>query len=337
MRINNLTYLFCFILFVGLALKQKALAQDRFIHSMNSLPHFVNPSYFGFKDPTKIGVLNEFASSQADNVSQHQYAFATALFEENNFQLGLEYMNTKLNNSGLSSSMASLSYIYKLQLENQWYVYPGITAGFSNINFDYNGLIFSDQINILTGQVNTQTSDPVLAIQNMGYVDFGASFMAHNDYNMSFGLSVKHLNRPKISNEFSEQVFNMDMLISAQFVYEFNLNKYQQGRLPNYSYLHLYNVFSNQGPNSRADLYQDMILGNMFFGIHEHISSLDGFNLFQVGLSTGVKIESMDIGFSYTAPMGLSQFATPNAFEIFVSFDLSQFRERNRKDFSRFY
>ena len=79
------------------------------------------------------------------------------------------------------------------------------------------------------------------------------------------------------------------------------------------------------------------IMGNMFFGLKEHISSLGGFNLFQIGLSAGMKIESLNVGFSYTNPMGLSKIASPSAFEIFLSFDLSSFRERNRKDFSRFY
>lgn len=335
MRYNYFTYLL--VIVFGFLNIQTALSQDRFIHSLNTLPHFANPSYFGFKDPSKVGIVSEFVSAQANSVSQHQYAFATAYFEENNFQLGLEYMNTQLDNAGLRNSQAKLSYIYKLKLENQWYVYPGITAGFGGYNFDYGSLVFSDQIDILTGQVNTQTSDPVVIADNLGFVDFGASFMAHNDYNMSFGLAIKHLNKPKLSTEFSEQVYNLDMLFSAQFAYEFNLNKYKQGRLPDYSYLHLFQVVSKQGVNTRVDLYQDLIMGNMFFGLKEHISSLGGFNLFQIGLSAGMKIESLDVGFSYTNPMGLSKIASPSAFEIFLSFDLSSFRERNRKDFSRFY
>ena len=50
----------------------------------------------------------------------------------------------------------------------------------------------------------------------------------------------------KISSELSERVINLNMLIGAQFGYEINLNRYQQGRLPNYSYLYLFqNFFSS--------------------------------------------------------------------------------------------
>lgn len=313
------------------------LAQDRFIHNLSKLPHSANASFFGFKDPAKIGVVSEFATAIGNNVSQHQYAFATTFFEDYDFQLGLEYMNTKLDNSGYNNSMLKLSYIYKLQLENNWYFYPGITAGYGGYMFDYSNLVFSDQIDILSGQVNTQTADPISATDNLGFIDFGASFMAHNDYNTAFGLSIRHINKPKISTELSEVVMNLDMLIGAQFAYEVNLNRYQQGRLPAYSYLYLFNNVSKQGPNTRVDLYQELILANLSIGLNEHVSSLEGFNLFQVGVSLGMTIDALEIGFNYSLPMGASQFATPNAFEIFVNFDLSPFRDRNRKDFSRFY
>ncbi|MDB9713538.1 type IX secretion system membrane protein PorP/SprF [Flavobacteriaceae bacterium] len=304
---------------------------------MSNLPHFANASYFGFKDPSKIGVLSEFVSSQDNSVSEHQYAYGTTFFEDYDFQLGLEYMNTGLDNSGYSLSNVRISYIYKLQLENDWYLYPGVTVGYSGFNFDYGNLIFLDQINILSGQVNTITSDPIIATDNIGYLDFAASFMAHNNYNMSFGLSVSHLNQPKISSDFSEREINLNMRIGAQFAYEVNLNRYQQGRLPSFSYLYLFQNFSKQGPNTRLDLYQELTLSNFMAGVNEHISGLNGGNLFQLGIFAGIKLDTFDLGFNYTIPTGANQFASPNAFEIFVNFDLSPNRSRNRKDFSRFY
>lgn len=334
MRDIKFTYLI-FILFI--LVSKSSFAQDRFIHNLSNLPHFANASYFGFKDPSKIGVLSEFVSSQDNSVSEHQYAYGTTFFEDYDFQLGLEYMNTGLDNSGYSLSNVRISYIYKLQLENDWYLYPGVTVGYSGFNFDYGNLIFLDQINILSGQVNTITSDPIIATDNIGYLDFAASFMAHNNYNMSFGLSVSHLNQPKISSDFSEREINLNMRIGAQFAYEVNLNRYQQGRLPSFSYLYLFQNFSKQGPNTRLDLYQELTLSNFMVGVNEHISGLNGGNLFQLGVFAGIKLDTFDLGFNYTIPTGTNQFASPNAFEIFVNFDLSPNRSRNRKDFSRFY
>ena len=46
-----------------------------------------------------------------------------------------------------------------------------------------------------------------------------------------------------------------------------NLNRYQQGRLPNFSYLYLFQNFSKQGPNTRLDLYQELTYANLWYGV----------------------------------------------------------------------
>ena len=96
-------------------------------------------------------------------------------------------------------------------------------------------------------------------------------------------------------------------------------------------------MLSKQGPNSRLDLYQEITMANLVLGVNQHVSGLNGFNLFQVGVSAGIKLETLDLGFNYSIPMGKGQLSTPNAFEIFIVFDLSPQKLRSRKDFSRFY
>ncbi len=311
--------------------------QERIINNLSSNPSYVNPSYHAFREPTKIGVLTEFASSQAANVSQHQYAYATTYFDQYNFQLALDMFSSKLSNSGFGKTTAALTYIYQLQLDNNWYFYPGISVGYSTYKVNFGNLVFSDQIDILTGQVNTFSNDPIVSTENIGFIDMSASAMFHNDFNFSGGISIKHLNQAKISSELYEETVNQKMLISLQAAYEFNLNKYQQGRLPNFSYLYLFSAFTKHGPNTRFDLYQDFILSNFLIGVNEHFSSLDSVGLNQVGFTAGLVLDSIEIGFNYMFPLGQSQFAAPKSFEIYATFDLSPFRIRNRKDFSRFY
>ena len=334
MRKIDYTYL---IFIIAAIFSHNLYGQDRFIHNLSNLPQFVNPSYFSFKDQSRIGIASEFSSNKGGDNSQHQYAFATNFFEENDLQLGVEIMTSKLDNSGLNYSAAKFSYIYKLQLKEDWYFYPGLSLGYSRYNFDYGNLIFSDQINILTGQVSNQTIDPIIATTNIGYIDIGASFMAHNNYNLSFGASVHHLNQPKISSELLENGINLSALFSAQLGYEINLNRYQQGSLPNYSYLYLFQNFVKQGPVVRASFFQEITLANLMLGLNEHVSSIESINFLQVGVLVGVKLEAFDIGFNYNLPMGNSSFVVPNALELFINFDISPNRLRNRKDFSRFY
>jgi len=221
---------------------------------LSKVPVFLNPSFHAFKEKTRIGVLGELANQNQGNQSQHKYAFGSTFFEEYNFQLGIDLFNNNLKNSGFNYTSAAISYMYKLRLPNEWLLYPGITAGYSNYRFDFNNLTFQDQINIFTGQISANTIDPTAASRNIGYLDLGASVIMHNDINMVFGLSAKHLNQPKLSTEESEDNVNLKMLVSGQFGYELNINKYGQAKLPEYTYLYLFNSVSLQGSSTQWSL-----------------------------------------------------------------------------------
>ena len=83
--------------------------------------------------------------------------------------------------------------------------------------------------------------------------------------------------------------------MSLQSGYERDLNPYGQSAfLPENSYLYLYNSFTKQGTKSRLDLYQELILGNISFGINEHFNKYDGFTVSQLGTSLSVFIEEIE-------------------------------------------
>lgn len=324
--------------FVVLCMAMGANAQDKFIHNLSKVPVYVNPSFHAFKEKTKIGVLGELANQNQGNQSQHRYAFGSTFFEEYNFQLGIDLFNNNLKNSGFNYTSAAISYMYKLRLPNEWLLYPGITAGYSNYKFDFNNLTFQDQINIFTGQISANTIDPTAASRSIGYLDLGASVIMHNDLNMVFGLSAKHLNQPKLSSEESEDNVNLNMLVSGQVGYELNINKYGQAKLPEYSYLYLFNTVSLQGSSTRLDFYQDLQLGNLSLGINEHFSFLESASFTEIGFASSITLETFEFGLNYRMPFGReAKMFLPNSLELFLVFDISRFGERGRKDYSKFY
>jgi type IX secretion system PorP/SprF family membrane protein len=326
------------LIYILLFLSFSVHAQDKFIHNLSKVPVFLNPSFHAFKEKTKIGVLGELANQDQGNQSQHRYAFGSTFFEEYNFQLGIDIFNNNLKDNGFNYTTAGLTYIYKLQLSNDWLLYPGITAGYGNYRFNFNNLTFQDQINIFTGQISANTIDPLAASRSVGFLDLGASVMLHNDMNMVFGLSAKHLNQPRLSSEDSEDNVNQNMLISGQFGYEMNINPYGQSKLPEYSYLYFFNAVSVQGSSTRLDFYQDVQLGNMSFGINEHFSFLEAASFTELGFATSITLENFEFGLNYRVPFGNeARLFLPNALELFLTFDISRFNERGRKDYSRFY
>jgi type IX secretion system PorP/SprF family membrane protein len=314
-------------------------AQEKIIQNTAKLPAFINPAFHAFKEPTKVGVLTEFVSNSTNgDFSQHNYAFGTVFFEDYNFQLSLDIYNNQLDALGYNFNSGAITYSYKLQVNRDWLVYPSLSLGYSTYTFDYSELIFQDQLDIIRGKIRPVTADPITAMDAIGYFDMGASFMAHNDENTIFGISIKHLNSPNLTSRENERNIPLDMLFSAQFGYEFDINKYGQNSLPDYSYLFVYNTLSKQGQNVRLDLYQEMRLQNFSFGVNQHFTSLEDFSFTEIGFSTGININKIEIGFNYLTPFSKkSKFFTPNSLEVFLLFDLSTLQQRRRKDFSRFY
>ncbi|MCM4167197.1 hypothetical protein KCTC52924_02777 [Arenibacter antarcticus] len=332
MKKNNLLTLLFIVFSLG------TYAQEKFVHNLSKVPASLNPSFHAFKDKTRVGVLAEFASQNQGSQSQHKYAFASTAFEEYNFQLGVDLFNNNLNSEGFNYTSAAISYMYRLRLPNDWLFYPGITAGYSNYRYDFNNLTFQDQLNIFTGQISANTIDPITASENIGYLDMGASILMHNDINMLFGLSLKHLNQPKISSKQSENNVNLNTLVSGQFGYELDINKYGQSKLPEFSYLYLFNAVSVQGPNTRLDFYQDITLGNFSIGINEHFNFMENVSFTEVGFATSLTLETFEFGLNYRLPFGAEakQFI-PNSLELFLVFDISRFKERRRSNYSKFY
>lgn len=281
--------------------------------------------------------LNKFPGKTFDNTLEHRYAFASTNFEQNSFSLGVDFFNTKLKNAGYSNTQASVSYVYQLELSSGWYLNSAITAGFSSSNYNFNELVFQDQINLFTTQINTVTIDPLADNAKISYFDVGASFNIHNDENMFFGLSFKHLNTPKNTVE-EDAKYKLDMFVSAQVGYEFDINRYGQSVLPTHSYLYLFGAISKQGNKSRLDFYQELNLATFAVGTSQHFNYLEDINVHEFGINSTMHLEFFDFGVSYKLPFGTgSEYFVNKSISAFLIFDLDPFRSGRRGDFSLFY
>jgi type IX secretion system PorP/SprF family membrane protein len=325
------------IAIIALFTVQLSFGQDQIIDNLNKIPNFINPSFYGFKNSTKIGIVNKFAGNTFSNTLEYRYAFANTFFEESNFTLGVDFYNSKLSNSGYSNTQASLSYVYQLQLYNGWYVYAGITGGFSSSKYNFNELVFQDQIDIFTNQINSVSIDPLAENAKINYIDLGASFTMHNDENMFFGFSLKHINNPRNSVD-EDNDYELEMLMSAQLGYEFNINRYGQSVLPRHSYLYMYGALSKQATKYRLDFYQEFNLANFGIGVSQHFNYLDDFNVHEFGINSTMHLEFFDFGLNYKVPFGKeSSYFVNNSLSAFLIFDLDPFRSRRRGDYSIFY
>lgn len=327
-------YIFLVVVFC-----QNTFAQDFTMKNQNKVMGTLNPSFYGFGDSSKAGIIYSTEGYNEGSKIENRFGFANHYFENSEFSLALDVNSTKITQLGFSTTQANVHYIYKAQLSYEWTFNPSISVGYGNSRLDYSSLVFEDQINVLTGYIAGVSRDPVNIDNKINYMDIGAGAVVHNNRNMFFGLNLKHINSPETS--FNSYASNKkDMFMSLQMGYEKDLNPYGQSAfLPENSYLYLFNSFSKQGTKTRFDLYQEAILGNISFGVNEHFNKYDGFSVSQIGTSMSVFIEEIEVGANYSFDIGSKKIGgtTYNTFELYVTFDFNPFKKNRRGNNSRFY
>ena len=147
----NKTILTYRLLIVALLFGTSLQAQEEYIVNHSKFMQKSNPSYFGFNSLNKVGVLyNSMKLNEYDRMD-NKYFFGSLTFQDQGFSLGVDINSFKIQTTGLTSNLANLTYIYKLQFDNDTYFLPAVTIGFGNSTVNPENLIFEDQLNTSTG------------------------------------------------------------------------------------------------------------------------------------------------------------------------------------------
>ncbi|WP_299017648.1 type IX secretion system membrane protein PorP/SprF [uncultured Polaribacter sp.] len=320
------TYTTIFALLLSLTIS----AQEYLYSNQNKLLGTLNPSFYGFKEAASIGVsyatqkmLNE------NNFIQNTFAFSSFYFEDYNFSIALDVNQFQISDLGFNATQANLHYIYKVQLSNFWTLNASLTLGYGNNRLDFSSLVFGDQIDVFSGNISSFSIDPINANSRVSYFDSGVSGHLHNNKNMFFGLSFKHINKPNVSlNEVDKDL--KDLFMSLQAGYELDLNPLNRGFLPENSYLFLYGSLSKQSTKSRISMYQEIVLDNFSFGLNQHLNNFKTVNLTTLGTTASVFYNQLELGFNYSFEMDSKKVTSIpyNYFELFVVFDFSKITGR---------
>ncbi len=309
-------------------------AQEDYIVNHSKFMQKSNPSYFGFNSLNKVGVLyNSLKLNEYDRMD-NKYFFGSANFENQGFSLGIDINSFKIQTTGLTTNIVNLSYVYKLQFDNNTFFLPAVTVGFGSSTVNPDNLIFEDQL-LIPGSINPETMDPLAPnISSVNYFDLGASFILHTDQFLA-GLTFKHLNKPNTSyNKETEDLKPVE--VSIQGAYEFDLNPYERRYLPRYSYLYAYGSFTKYGDALKIYLSQDFQLGEFSIGLSQQATSIDAFALNNIGVSIGLAVENFDFGLLYNFPFQSPGIVySPSMFELFITFDFSIYRRNRRGQFNR--
>jgi type IX secretion system PorP/SprF family membrane protein len=314
-----------------------SFGQDEIVISNSRYLQKSNPSYFGYNSLTKVGVLYNSLSYNSFSNIDNKYLYGAISFERQKFSLGVDFNSLTIGNTATNFNKGGLSYVYQIQLGNELFLLPALKIGFGSQTTDPSRLVFGDQLNQVTGLINTESKDELASIiTSTNYFNLGASFLIHN-YDFMFGLSLSNLNRPNTSFN-KESTYQAPILIAIQSAYEFNINPYERRFLPRYSYLMFFVNATKSQDSYNLYLSQELQLGEFSVGFIQQAGYVSGVNLSSVGLNLGLTFENFDFGVAYNFPFqNIGNYYTPSIFELNVTFDFSIFRRNFRGQYKRIH
>ena len=306
MKMKILTFCILLLFF------SEGFGQDDVIVSHSRFMQKVNPSSFGMNNINKTGVLFNTVNIAGNTAINSRYFFGAISFDSDNFSLGIDVYSLSMDNVGLVNNMPTLSYIYKIQVDN-------------------------DQLSLVSGYLQTESRDPLAAIiGNVNYLDLGASFLVHSS-NYLVGLSLKHLNQPN-NSYFEGEVNKLPIRYSIQGGYEFDVNPYDRPLLPRYSTILAFINASKMGDNLDIYLSQEAQLGQFSIGLNQQFKKTQNFGFTNIGLSVALAYENFEFGALYNFPFQnplKTIVYSPSTIEVFLTFDFSPYLRNKRGDYRR--
>ena len=332
MKRKGLIIIFAFLIpLFGIGQEDMIISYSRFMQK-------VNPSSFGINNINKTGVLYNSQALTNNNRIESQYFFGAISFDSDNFSLGLDVYSLKMDNTGLVNTKPRLSYIYKIQFDNEVYFLPSLTLGLGSSRIDTGKLIFEDQISLVSGFLQTESQDPIIdQIGSSNYMDLGASFIVHSN-NYLFGVSIQHLNQPNISFNKEVSDYTLPIRYSIQGGYEFDINPYDRSIMPRYSTIYAFMNASRMGENFDIYLSQEAQLGSFSIGLNQQFRKTNNFGFTNIGLSVALAYENFEFGTLYNFPFRSPTNAavySPSTIEVFLTFDFSPYLRNKRGDYRR--
>jgi type IX secretion system PorP/SprF family membrane protein len=321
---------FLLIIF-SLLITHEISAQDPIFTQYFLMPQTINPSFTGFEETTHFGVIHRTQWPSLDLNLDTNYGFLNTWFEDANSGAGVSFLRQRENQTGYTYTQVNMSYAYRVRLGDRWFFRPSIEAGRGWKNFEFQGLLLEDQINIQTNTISESSLDALLISRdNIGFWDVSAGLLFNNE-NLWIGASAKHLNRPNISLTINGNQA-LETFFSVSAGYEFLISDLIDIRLlPYEARLMISGNYMQQGRFNRFDLVSSFSIRNFFVGAtfitNPAMNTNNSHLLTSINALTGLQYENFIFGVSYdfnTSNIG----RTGGVYELSLTYQIEPFAKR---------
>lgn len=328
--LNRFTYYFV-LLFAGAS---TLYAQDPQFTQFYAAPLYLNPAFTG------LTYEHRFAINARDQWPGVNTAYRTimAAYDYNladvNSGIGGYILQDIAGTSKLKTQQTGLNFAYRIKVNKYSEMRFGATAALTKKSFDYNRLVFNDQLS-LNNSPATISNEP-RDDSKVNYLDLGIGGL-YNSTNYWFGAAFKHINQPNTS--MTGGILPMPVYISAHGGYRYIITARGAGRTK-------LEEFVSASVNYRHEMrYDQLDIGAYYFksflnvGVWYRGLPLKKYkpgysNRETVAILVGMEIpdKNFRIGYSYdvtVSKLGINN--TQGAHEISLVFEMAKKRKRNKR------
>ena len=172
------------------------LAQDVAFSQFYGNPLYLNPALAGSRVCPRINLNYRL---QWPGISPYKTFSGSydLMVSDLHGGIGLLVQSSDAGNGALNFFNAGLMYSYKLQVTKDLTLDAALQAGLLQDQLNTNKLVFSDQIDLYTGLINSPSGDQPQQTSNAN-IDFTSGFLIAYRESVYFGGSFSHITRPDI-------------------------------------------------------------------------------------------------------------------------------------------
>jgi type IX secretion system PorP/SprF family membrane protein len=204
-------------------------AQDAQFSQFYANPLYLNPAFAGSVECGRINLNYRNQWPAMGNAYITYSASYDQFIPGINSGFGFLAVSDRQGDGALVRSGISGFYSYKLRVSNPIQISFGVEGTYYMEKLDWNKLIFADQIDPTTGNINPSSDETPPPNMNISAVDFSAGAIMYFNDQWFVGAAVDHMNQPDLS--FYDNSDNkLPMRITAHGAVTVNLS---QGMLGN--------------------------------------------------------------------------------------------------------
>lgn len=300
MRINPKLFLHVLILLAFVEVK----AQDPVFTQYILVPEVLNPAFTGVANALNVGIINRRQWPDGYRRMDTHYAYGNGIVFNDNLAMGGTVLHHQEDFTGYNFVQLNFAASYRVELDSDWRLRMGFEGGVGYKNFNFDGLLLEDQININDGSITGGSTDPGVLFKEKPFFfpDFSVGLVVDKE-EAWFGASLKHITRPNISFKKNEGNVPLDMFFSVHGGYYLDMERpYLRFIPPDSDLLFTFN-YMRQSQYNRLDIGTMLEMPMVSFGIlaatnPERKSSNSHF-ITSLNYLASIKIDRFTFGGSY--------------------------------------